>query len=509
MLCCVTLTVLHCATGMMQPTLRKRMSARDLRMSTTELKPPTLDEKTLARTGSWFCVLSKAGYVGNALPIPVEVAGEKLVAWKSPITSEWSVMRDECPHRLAPLSQGRVDPQTGCIECPYHGQQFDVTGACTKIPQSPASSYPSSTAAFALPVYSTGDLLWAYVPLPPGQASYYPGLPDQIMPELSEAPAFMVRDLPYSFDFFMENFMDPSHVPFAHHSLQGSRDDGSPIPMQVLTSYDNATMLEVGYQDEISGRKRDGVVSFTAPFYYHFRTKNFKTNVTSKNLIAVVMPVSAGKCRVFFELPPVRKLRKKFPDWVLHYFSNNFLDSDVWVHDQERFQRSGKNIFEPQEPICDEAGAKSVTGDRYVMTTQSDTGTIAWRKWWKMHMSQSPLFGDPKVAVPWMTRDEQLDRYEGHARHCLSCQGAEKKAQKVKKFAPFLAVLLAAIAPNRVLKVLGLAVAVIVNEIAERVIRAILGPKNGDITSAAQFPETKKDRKRSADRKKRLALKPV
>ena len=26
---------------------------------------------------------------------------------------------DLCPHRLAPLSQGRVDPLTGCIECPY------------------------------------------------------------------------------------------------------------------------------------------------------------------------------------------------------------------------------------------------------------------------------------------------------------------------------------------------------------------------------------------------------
>jgi phenylpropionate dioxygenase-like ring-hydroxylating dioxygenase large terminal subunit len=26
------------------------------------------------------------------------------------------------------LSQGRVDPQTGCIECPYHGWQFNSTG---------------------------------------------------------------------------------------------------------------------------------------------------------------------------------------------------------------------------------------------------------------------------------------------------------------------------------------------------------------------------------------------
>ena len=44
-----------------------------------------------------------------------------------------------------------------------------------------------------------------------------------------------MRDLPYSFDFLVENFMDPAHIPYAHHSLQASRDDGSPIPMQILT----------------------------------------------------------------------------------------------------------------------------------------------------------------------------------------------------------------------------------------------------------------------------------
>ena len=30
---------------------------------------------------------------------------------------------------LAPLSQGRVDGATGCLECPYHGWQFAADGA--------------------------------------------------------------------------------------------------------------------------------------------------------------------------------------------------------------------------------------------------------------------------------------------------------------------------------------------------------------------------------------------
>lgn len=30
--------------------------------------------------------------------------------------------------------------------------------------------------------------------------------------------------------------MDPAHIPFAHHKLQSTRDDGSPIDMEVLVS---------------------------------------------------------------------------------------------------------------------------------------------------------------------------------------------------------------------------------------------------------------------------------
>ena len=64
------------------------------------------------------------------VPAHVELVGLKLVVWRSGTT--WSVMRDVCPHRLAPLSMGRVDKSTGCIECPYHGWQFAADGACSR-----------------------------------------------------------------------------------------------------------------------------------------------------------------------------------------------------------------------------------------------------------------------------------------------------------------------------------------------------------------------------------------
>jgi hypothetical protein len=43
--------------------------------------------------------------------------------------------RDACPHRLAPLSEGRIEPTTGALFCNYHGWQFGPSGACTHVPQ--------------------------------------------------------------------------------------------------------------------------------------------------------------------------------------------------------------------------------------------------------------------------------------------------------------------------------------------------------------------------------------
>ena len=42
---------------------------------------------------------------------------------------------DACPHRLAPLSEGRVDRDTNTLECAYHGWAFEPQGTCKRIPQ--------------------------------------------------------------------------------------------------------------------------------------------------------------------------------------------------------------------------------------------------------------------------------------------------------------------------------------------------------------------------------------
>ena len=58
--------------------------------------------------------------------------GEPLALWLD-AEGKPAAVRDRCCHRTAKLSLGSVE--NGCIQCPYHGWQFDASGVCVKVPQ--------------------------------------------------------------------------------------------------------------------------------------------------------------------------------------------------------------------------------------------------------------------------------------------------------------------------------------------------------------------------------------
>ena len=105
-----------------QQRLRPIWSAT-LGSATVQLPKVERDEENI---GAWVPVHAVSSLQGLG-PQQITIMGMEMVVWEG-LNGTWSVMTDACPHRLAPLSQGRVDPETGCIECPYHGWQFDTEG---------------------------------------------------------------------------------------------------------------------------------------------------------------------------------------------------------------------------------------------------------------------------------------------------------------------------------------------------------------------------------------------
>lgn len=395
----------------------------------------------------------------------------------------WSVMSDACPHRLAPLSQGRVDPDTGCLECPYHGWQFSVDGTCTRIPQlvtSRGAKLPMKAGKQPYPVEVVGDLIWAFLPLPPGQASYYPRKPLKVMPELKTRSFWTARELPYSFDFLLENFMDPAHLPFAHHKLQSIRNDSGEVPEKVITDLEDGSMIEVAFQDVVRGKRRDSILGFTPPCYFHYRQKDPKTGEYVKKLIALVVPVSPGRCRIFTSIPPVPI---KLPKWLLHFMSGKFLDSDIWLHDCEvAFRLRHSNAYY-QAMGVEQSDSKN---EKYYMPTESDTSVKAYRQWWAKHLSLSPVFGpysDPK----YIPIENQLDRFQSHSKHCGFCQDALRKANLVKSASPVVALTVIALTNSFPARIAAILIYGLLNNISDKVIKGVLGPQKLDAYSAAKM----------------------
>ena len=163
--------------------------------------------------------------------------------------------------------------------------------------------------------------------------------------------------------------------------------------------------------------------------------------------------------------------------------SRRFLDSDIWIHDQERFARD--------PALVGRAGAAGDGKLPYVLATGADQGPRIWRAWWGRHLAGSALFGaaPPEALAEWVPIERQVDWYAAHAKHCRKCRAALRRAERVRRWAPALAVVPVALGLPAAARVAGLAAVWPVMWLADRVRRSVTGPDRGDEYSAARMSD--------------------
>ena len=153
-------------------------------------------------------------------PNAVQFLGQDYVTYRGN-NGTWVLTDDACPHRLAPLSEGRVDREKGLLECSYHGWAFDSAGNCQRIPQVDAAVEESAKKSGrcnlqSYPVQVEKNVLWAW--LWPEDCLTVAGIPEAhpetMVAGVPDNPTTYTRDLPYGWDTLLENLVDPSHVPF-------------------------------------------------------------------------------------------------------------------------------------------------------------------------------------------------------------------------------------------------------------------------------------------------------
>ena len=219
--------------------------------------------------------------------------------------------------------------------------------------------------------------------------------------------------------------------------IKGTRDDGSPIEMQVIAN--NFTHFEFNYKDICNAKKRDSVNSFERPAFFHFRTRAANTTDDYKaNLLIFTSPIEEGRCRVHI---PELKI-KLAPRWLFHLGANRLFNSDTWLHDVERSVRTTNSINQQRGSIAvgaAGAGRNLTNGLNYISASKSDLGPTAFRKWWTTHgyASAPPNTFGPASASSLsrhpLSRAEQIDPWPNHAKNCASCRRALNQMRSIQK----------------------------------------------------------------------------
>lgn len=360
-----------------------------------------------------------------------------LVIWWDRQASCWRAFDDQCPHRLAPLSQGRI-AEDGLLECPYHGWAFTGNGECDRIPQQveggTAQQSPRACVA-SLPTAVQQGMLFVYAGKPENAAQV--SIP--IVDPLNEDPQEWVcmntfRDLPYDALTLLENVMDASHVPFTHHRSVGNRANASPVELEVLESG------RQGFRGTWAEGPRRGTLGrqdtvFIAPglMWHDLTSKQFGRTLT----VVYATPIRKGECRVFARFP--FKFSSKLPGlfikltprWYSHIGQNGVLEDDqIFLHYQEHY-------------LAQKGGSTNVAKAFY-LPTKADRFVLELRQWVN-HFKADPF---PGQALPARLSDTALlDRYHSHTVHCASCRSALHNLQRLRTGTGIAAALLWSLSP--------------------------------------------------------------
>ena len=144
-------------------------------------------------------------------PKQFKLLGERIVAFRD--DSGVVAFKDLCIHRGAALSRGRI--KHGRLACPYHGWEYDRTGACVHIPSLlPGSAIPRKARAIVYQAREAYGLLWVAMREP---AQPFPTWPDNAW-DNPKYHVFLINQYLWkaSAGRVIENAMDFSHFNFVH-----------------------------------------------------------------------------------------------------------------------------------------------------------------------------------------------------------------------------------------------------------------------------------------------------
>jgi phenylpropionate dioxygenase-like ring-hydroxylating dioxygenase large terminal subunit len=150
-------------------------------------------------------------------PLAAHLLERDIVLWRD-AEGRVQAFADQCPHRGARLSLGRV--HGGRLECPYHGWQFAPGGQCVHVPALPHFTPLATHCARHYAVHEAHGLVWVRMEAGDAPPPAFAAEGDARLRKLNCGP----YDVEASAPRIIENFLDMSHFGFVHEGWLGMRE---------------------------------------------------------------------------------------------------------------------------------------------------------------------------------------------------------------------------------------------------------------------------------------------
>lgn len=317
--------------------------------------PRSMQDDGLMR-GFWYPAL-RSDEVRGARLAAATLLGVPLVLGRD-ATGRAFALRDNCPHRGIPLSDGRFDGEA--VECCYHGWRFEPhTGRCLTIPSLAEGQKLKveriSAGSFACEEHD--GYVWAYIPDPTATNAQVPPCPQ--LPVFSDRYKItrLWAELPCHVDHGIIGLMDPAHGPFVHRSWWW-RSGGSihekekvfePIPggfrMRAHTPSKNSLPYRLL---GVYGEQVTTTIDFVLP---NLRLEQIHAGPKWFSSRATVTPVTAERCRIDFVAAWNIFTRVPFVLPIFRAFARRFLRQD-----QETMEKQAVGLrHDPSLLLIDDA----------------------------------------------------------------------------------------------------------------------------------------------------------
>lgn len=295
-------------------------------------------------------------------PLAVMLLGQPLVLWRD-ATSQVHAWADQCPHRGAKLSLGRV--HGGVLECPYHGWQFEASGRCVHVPALPAFTPPHTHCARTHLACEAYGLIW--VKLAAGDV-------DTALPAFAAEHDSQLRKLncgPYdvatSAPRLVENFLDMAHFGFVHEGWLGARDTTA------ITDYQVQSTRQGLFATQCKAWQPQSSVSAKGP-----------------TLVEYTYEVTAPYCAVLTKIPDAQNVQENFRDSIALFVCPLTPEtSRVWFRlavadfasSDDKLRAFQDTIFMQDKPILESQSPQRLPLDlRAELHTTADKASSLYRR---------------------------------------------------------------------------------------------------------------------------------